>query len=203
MQHNIAELRQELREVQEALVLPGVTPQMRTIFNSTIATIQRKIAEASQAPPAAAAAPPQKEARRLNMSGQPERQQPAPTTHAPRQPQPGSENMGVVTAMESGPIKKVKIKWHALETVELTEGETATRFRLVLRDLANLKPASEKRWNKVAESRQFARAVTYYKALMVFWPYRPTPKQLGLNQMSETKQIIFNMIEGEAILELS
>lgn len=214
MQHSektIAQLRDELAMIENATRLPGVDNVELQIYRQTIRNIKELIAQKERvAATSVPRVPVQMHPVATGNAGEDSAQRPrnnqapltprrdTPHTHPLAVAQP-KEDMGLVTAMEGGPVKKVKIKWHELETVELTEGETRSRFVTALRDLAESKMAAAKRWDDVARYRTFARACTYYQALCIFWEEWPSSAQLGLHQMSDTKKTILNMIQCEAI----
>jgi len=95
-------------------------------------------------------------------------------------------------------FRKVKIAWEEGKTETLMEGQVRSRFVTTLRDLVNSRHAAEERWDALAQYVSFSRAVTYYRALRIFWSGDPSAAQLRIQLVGKTKETIFHMIVKSA-----
>jgi len=185
-----SELLNDLLQMRQALEIQGLDEAEKKIYRSTISKIQAQLKNCEEPPPASKGTLHTLRPAASVHSSTPENQAITP------QHDPERREMGVIIAIASGQQKRVMIKWKA-DSVILSEGETRSRFTTALRDLANSRYAQQQRWQDVQLYVTYARACTYYLALMEFWQEAPTPQQLALSSMSAKRQRIFEMIRGD------
>ncbi len=190
---SLQELETELATVQRAINAPGVDPAEKQLYQRGAERIEAAIAAKRKA----ATPDPDKSTNLDNVRPIRPQTQPKPRKKQEAVQIQPEEEMGVITAITSGTIKRVMIKWKAGEEAEpliLTEGETRSRFTTALRDLVNSRFAAQERWEDVKAYVTYAKACTYYLALIEFWGYAPTAQQLELATMGAARQQIFLMI---------
>lgn len=108
-----------------------------------------------------------------------------------------AETDTTITAETLAMLRKVKIEWEDGRNESLMEGQVRSRFVTTLRDLVKSRYAEEKRWDAIEQYVSFSRAVTYYRALRIFWNGDPSADQLRI-QLGGTKEIIFRIIVKSA-----
>lgn len=203
----IAEYEAEIKQLEAAMELPGVTAEESAIYQKTINTItgfiaaknqqnnvntkpqpaRQRAVQPTQAPPADNTPIPV----RVIKAGAPTR------AHAPIQ-QPSEQPAVTITANLSGGAKSVTIDWGHQKTETLTEGEARSRFTTAMRDLTKSRMVKQERFADLPHYITYSRAVAYYRALSQFWTMPPSPMQLEIHPLGRTRQIIFNMIAETA-----
>jgi hypothetical protein len=115
----------------------------------------------------------------------------------PPNTEPSTEKY-TVTAILSLGTKLVSIDWGHDRIDTLTEGEVRSRFTTALRDLAVSRMVRQQRFDDMKRYTTYARAVSYYQALTLFWGEPPTPGQLEIYPLAKTRQTIFTLIQESA-----
>lgn len=128
----------------------------------------------------------------------------APPPHPPRQQTQKREVWQVAPTINMsvpafGSARKIVVRFPDKEPKELTEGECLGLFMSRFRDLSASKAANEGRFDKVKNSRTFARAVGYYIGMAKILG-QPTPnhEQLKMRKPTGKAAQIFEMIQRSA-----
>ncbi len=223
MQHKtIPEMQAEIRQLREALQIPGVPDDEKQIYAATIRRIEAQISAMQAAPVTPPPPPPPKPEPIKHTAPPPSPAQPPlegerggeqpknqhPITNQPitvrtpgAQPTPKAIPATLHVEHDTDPYNpEITIRWADGYHLRVNEAAARSRFKSTFQDTHALKVVKERRFDRIWRWDSPWRAAGFYQALTHFYGGQaPTAYQCGIRYPSDTANIIFKLITHTAL----
>lgn len=212
--HTIAEMEQQIQDLQKTMAIPGVPADEIAIYRNTIARIQAAIRNQqtpqqthtleirSDAPGINVLTTKRKMTRADEITNYPDPPTRIITRHAGPAPTTSPITSTIEVEHKTDPHNpRITITWSDGYTITVDETAARSNFTNRMRDTCNLKcVASQNRFEKIWKYDAPWRAAGFYKALTWFWDgTAPALNQIGITRPTETYRRIFGIITENAL----
>ena len=221
-QYTIAEMEQQIRQLEQTIQLPGVPAEEIEIYRDTIERIRKQIQQRQSQPadaalrPVAQRTPADAQIRPVDHQAQPPHVPPPfgggagggvdtkitpRVIHAGPQPAAGPITSRIEVEHQTDPHNpRITITWSDGYTITVDETAARSNFTNRMRDVCALKcVVKDNRFEKIWKHDAPWRAAGFYQALTWFWDGKPpTLQQIGVTRPTDVYKNIFLKIAAQA-----
>ena len=221
-QYTIAEMEQQIRQLEQTIQLPGVPAEEIEIYRDTIERIRKQIQQRQSQPadaalrPVAQRTPADAQIRPIDHHTQPPHVPPPfgggagggvdtkitpRVIHAGPQPAAGPITSRIEVEHQTDPHNpRITITWSDRYTITVDETAARSNFTNRMRDVCALKcVVKDNRFEKIWKHDAPWRAAGFYQALTWFWDGKPPAlQQIGVTRPTEVYKKVFSLITAQA-----